>query len=73
MIKYRLQLKGVKNMEVKITYPHIEKQGLWLKILHILKFLFFSAALICPVVNIIIGGKAWSIIVLMILYMVHVL
>lgn len=61
-------------MEIKITYPHIEKHGLVYKfILDILRWLFLAAAVVCPVINIILGGRAWSVIVLTVLYMVHTL
>lgn len=61
-------------MEIKITYPHIEKHGLIYKfILDILRWLCLTTAVVCPVINLILGGRAWSIIVLMVLYMVHTL
>lgn len=61
-------------MEIKITYPHIEKGRLIGKhILTFVKWIFLLAAFICPIVNIAVGGKAWSVIVLMCLYMVHTL
>lgn len=61
-------------MEIKITYPHIERRGLVYKfILDILRWLFLAAAVVCPVINIIFGGRSWSVIVLTVLYMVHTL
>ena len=59
-------------MEIKITYPHVEKRSLKRRrILTAVKWLVLSAASICPLINIAVGGKAWSVIVLMCLYMVY--
>ncbi len=58
-------------MKVKVTYPAIAKRKLQRKkLLNILRWPFLGAAVACPVVNYAIGGKAWSIIVLMGLYLV---
>ncbi len=58
-------------MKVKITYPAIAKRKLQRKkLLNILRWPFLGAAVTCPIVNLAIGGKAWSVIVLMGLYMV---
>lgn len=59
-------------MQVKITYPHIEKRRvLHEKVVNLIKLMILLAAVICPIVNIAAGGKAWSIVVLMSLYMVY--
>lgn len=61
-------------MEIKITYPCIEKQGIKKRIaLDILKCTFLIAAVVCPVINIVLGGKAWSVIVLLVLHTVYAL
>lgn len=61
-------------MEIKIVYPHIEKRSLKLRqFLNAIEWLILTAAFICPVINIAVGGKAWSIIVLMSLYMIYTL
>lgn len=61
-------------MEIKITYPYIEKNSLIRgRLLEAIEWLFLSTAFVCPVINIAVGGKAWSIIVLMSLYMIHTL
>ena len=61
-------------MKIKITYPPVEKQKLHRrKLLSILRWPILFAALICPVMNIVTGGRAWSLIVLMALYMVWTL
>ena len=61
-------------MKIKITYPSVEKRKLkYQKLLSIMRWLFLFAAVICPIVNIVTDGKAWSIIVLMSLYMVWTL
>ncbi len=57
-------------MNVKITYPAVEKRRLERqKFLSILRWPYLAAAIICPIVNYCVGGKAWSIIVLMGMYM----
>lgn len=57
-------------MNVKITYPAVEKHRLQRnKFLKILRWPYLAAAVICPVVNYCTGGKAWSVIVLMGMYM----
>lgn len=58
-------------MKIKITYPHMEKRKLQRKrFLSVVRWPFLFAAYICPVVNLVTGGKAWSLIVLMSLYTV---
>ena len=62
--------KGADYMNVKITYPAVEKHRLQRnKFLKILRWPYLAAAVICPVVNYCTGGKAWSVIVLMGMYM----
>lgn len=57
-------------MDVKITYPNVIKQRVRRnKFLKLARFPVLAAVLICPIVNLLVGGKAWSIIVLMGLYM----
>ena len=57
-------------MKVKITYPAVKKQTLQRrKLLQILRWPVLFAGFICPVINLVTGGKAWSLIVLMGLYM----
>ncbi len=57
-------------MKFDITYPTVEKRRLKRnKFLHIVRWPVLFAAVICPVLNLITGGDAWSIIVLMALYM----
>ena len=59
-------------MEIKITYPYIEKNSLIRRrLLEAIEWLVLLAAFVCPIINIAVGGKAWSIIVLMSLYMIH--
>ncbi len=57
-------------MELEIVYPKIPKRKvrleLYIKIAHLV---LLAAAVICPVVNFLTGGKAWSVIVLMSIYM----
>ncbi len=57
-------------MNIKITYPAVEKRRLERqKFLHILRWPYLAVAIACPIVNYCVGGKAWSIIVLMGMYM----
>lgn len=61
-------------MKLNITYPSVEKRKLQRKkFLSIIRWPILFAAFICPVMNIVVGGKAWSLIVLMSLYMVWTL
>lgn len=61
-------------MKIKVTYPPVAKRKLQRrKFLNIVRWPMLFAALICPVMNIVTGGKAWSLIVLMSLYMVWTL
>lgn len=51
-------------MEVKITYPHVQKnKKSRRKMLQVLKWPFIIAAIASIIVNICVGGKAWSAIV----------
>lgn len=57
-------------MKFKITYPPIEKRKLQRRhLLRIIRWPVLFAVVMSPVVNYIIGGKAWSLIVLMSIYM----
>lgn len=57
-------------MKIKITYPPVEKHKMQRKkFLSIIRWPVMFAAYICPILNLVIGGKAWSLIVLMSLYM----
>lgn len=61
-------------MKLKITYPPVEARKLRRgKILRALRWLVLFAAMLCPALNLAVGGKAWSLIVLMSLYMVWTL
>lgn len=58
-------------MRVKITYPQPEKERLvQQKVIDTLKWPFLFTAYICPVINIVTGGKAWSVIVLWSLWII---
>ena len=57
-------------MKVNITYPTIKKRKMRIeKVTNIIKWLILVATIICPIINIVTGGKAWSLVVLMSLYM----
>ena len=56
-------------MNIKITYPQVSKKKQTLrKIINILKILSIIAVIACPIVNIATGGKAWSLVVIMSIY-----
>lgn len=57
-------------MKIKVTYPPVEKRTRQRrKLLNAARWPFLFAAVLCPVLNLVTGGKAWSVIVLMALYM----
>ena len=61
-------------MDIKITYPTPPKQRMRREaFLAVARWPMIAAAIVCPVINFFIGGKAWSVIVLMGLYMVWTL
>ena len=61
-------------MKVNITYPSMGKRKVQRrKVLKIVRWPVLFAAFICPIINLVTGGKAWSLIVLMSLYMVWTL
>ncbi len=61
-------------MDIKITYPPARgNRGFWGVVLLLLRWLTVAAFLICPVVNFATGGKAWSIIAMMGIYMLWTL
>lgn len=61
-------------MKLNVTYPSITKRKIQRKkVLSIVRWPLLSAAIICPVINYITGKKAWSIIVLMSLYILWTL
>ena len=56
-------------MNNKITYPQVSKKKQTIrKIINILKILSIIAVIACPIVNISTGGKAWSLVVIMSIY-----
>ncbi len=61
-------------MKLKNTYPPAEKNRLNRKtVLGMVRWPFLFAAYICPIINLLTGGKAWSVIVLVSLYTVWTL
>lgn len=61
-------------MDFEIVYPHIKKHSIaMLYVRTVFGLLFLAAAVVCPVVNLALKGKAWSVIVLWSLYMVWTL
>lgn len=61
-------------MDFEIIYPKIKKTSLaMLRVRYIFGLIFLAAAAVCPIVNIVLHGPAWSVIVLWALYMVWTL
>lgn len=57
-------------MKIKMTYPHVNlRRALGRKLVSILKGMSLFAGYICVVLNVAVGGKAWSLVVVMALYM----
>ena len=58
-------------MNINITYPELsKKRATREKLIRILRFPFVLVAFACPVINLTIGGPAWSVITLFGLYMI---
>lgn len=58
-------------MDFEVVYPKIKKQSLAkLRVRYVFGLIFLAAAVVCPVVNLVLRGPAWSVIVLWSLYMV---
>lgn len=58
-------------MKIKITYPEVAPEKIkQQKFRNFMKWPLLIAAIICPIINLAIGGKAWSLVVLMSIYMV---
>jgi hypothetical protein len=58
-------------MNIKITYPQLsKKRATREKLIRILRLPFILLAIACPIVNLAVGGPAWSVIALFSLYMV---
>ncbi len=61
-------------MDIKITYPTPKKQRIRREaFLFVAQWPMIATAILCPIINWIVGGKAWSVIVLMGLYTVWTL
>lgn len=58
-------------MNINITYPELsKKRATREKLIRILRLPFILLAFVCPVVNIAVGGPAWSVVSLFGLYMI---
>ena len=58
-------------MNINITYPELsKKRATREKLIRILRLPFILSALVCPIVNIAVGGPAWSVVSLFGLYMI---
>lgn len=57
-------------MRIELTYPHVDKRrSIGKKFVNAIRWLLLFGAYICVVINIAVGGKAWSLIALMAIYM----
>lgn len=57
-------------MKIKITYPKVSPKIIkHQKLINFMKWPLLIAVVICPIINLITGGKAWSLVVLMSIYM----
>ena len=57
-------------MKIKITYPKVSPKIIkHQKLINVMKWPLLIAVVICPIINLITGGKAWSLVVLMSIYM----
>lgn len=57
-------------MKIKITYPKVSPKIIkHQRLINFMKWPLLIAVVICPIINLIIGGKAWSLVVLMSIYM----
>ena len=57
-------------MKIKITYPKVSPKIIkHQRLINLMKWPLLIAVVICPIINLITGGKAWSLVVLMSIYM----
>lgn len=57
-------------MKIKITYPKVSPKIIkHQRLINFMKRPLLIAVVICPIINLITGGKAWSLVVLMSIYM----
>ena len=57
-------------MKIKITYPKVSPKIIkHQRLMNFMKWPLLIAVVICPIINLITGGKAWSLVVLMSIYM----
>ena len=56
-------------MKIKITYPKVSPKIIkHQRLINFMKWPLLIAVVICPIINLITGGKAWSLVVLMSIY-----
>ena len=57
-------------MKIKITYPKVSPKIIkHQRLINFMKWPLLIAVVICPIINLSTGGKAWSLVVLMSIYM----
>lgn len=58
-------------MKIKIIYPEVSSKKIkQQKLMNFIRWPLLIATIICPIINLATGGKAWSLVVLMSIYMV---
>lgn len=61
-------------MDFEIIYPQVRKKSIFMSYLrYVCGLVFLAAGVACPIVNLAVGGKAWSVVVLWSMIMVWVL
>lgn len=52
-------------MNIEIIYPEVKKKTIFLAHLrNALRWIFSTAIIACPIINLAVGGKAWSVVVI---------
>lgn len=64
-------LKGVAYMEIKVIYPVSKPRArFWKFVCNAYTLLFVLSIFICPFINFLVGGRAWSVVVIIAAYTV---
>ncbi len=58
-------------MDFEVVYPKVKNKSIFMSYFrYVCGWLFLTAGVVCPVVNLVLGGQAWSVIVLWSMYIV---
>ncbi len=67
----RRKPRGARFVKIEIIYPERTRQALHRsRMIRFLRWPFLIAAYLCPILNLLFGGQAWSVVVLWALWMV---